>query len=118
MEKTFQFVDGASVDNTTRKLIRRHVMKGKNAGRKIHRPSKLVAKRRPGDCHAFQQLTCIPKSKTDLQCVAPYHGMVARSFHNSLLSLSFPFEFELTPHSTKVISQCEYIKRGAIEVGG
>ncbi|KAI0973203.1 hypothetical protein F4678DRAFT_20777 [Xylaria arbuscula] len=35
-----QFIDNASIDKNTRKLIRSHVAKGKNLGRTIHRPSR------------------------------------------------------------------------------
>ncbi|KAH6665247.1 hypothetical protein B0J14DRAFT_620962 [Halenospora varia] len=42
MEKTFQFVDSsAKVDRVTRKLMRSHVIKGKNAGKTVYRRSRL-----------------------------------------------------------------------------
>lgn len=37
----FQFVDHTSIDKTTRKQIRSHVMKGKNAGRTLKRGSRV-----------------------------------------------------------------------------
>ncbi|KAF5539255.1 hypothetical protein FMEXI_8997 [Fusarium mexicanum] len=40
MEKNFFFVDGLNADKTSKKLMRRHVMKGKNAGKTFHRPSR------------------------------------------------------------------------------
>ncbi|KAI1424177.1 hypothetical protein F5Y12DRAFT_715530 [Xylaria sp. FL1777] len=40
-----QFIDNASIDKKTRKLIRSHVAKGKNLGRTIHRPSRHPRKR-------------------------------------------------------------------------
>ncbi|CAI6310144.1 unnamed protein product [Periconia digitata] len=43
MVKTFHFVNAASDDRKERKEIRRHVMMGKNAGKTIHRPSKIKA---------------------------------------------------------------------------
>ncbi|KAH8680749.1 hypothetical protein BX600DRAFT_504504 [Xylariales sp. PMI_506] len=46
MQQTFRFVDGVQVDKSTRKLMRSHVMKGKNAGKKFHRPSRLEASKR------------------------------------------------------------------------
>lgn len=42
MATQFLFVDsGTQHDRTAKKRMRQHVMKGKNAGRKISRPSKL-----------------------------------------------------------------------------
>ncbi|RGP75148.1 hypothetical protein FLONG3_5832 [Fusarium longipes] len=42
MEHEFLFVDGLHTDKTSKKLMRRHVMKGKNAGKTFHRPSRVV----------------------------------------------------------------------------
>ncbi|KAL7908079.1 hypothetical protein GGI35DRAFT_486222 [Trichoderma velutinum] len=38
---TFYFVDGAQTNRAAKKLVRSHVMKGKNAGKKFHRRSRL-----------------------------------------------------------------------------
>ncbi|CAK7204242.1 hypothetical protein SEUCBS139899_006997 [Sporothrix eucalyptigena] len=38
----FMFVDGMQNDRSTKRQMRRHVMKGKNAGKTIHRPSRLA----------------------------------------------------------------------------
>ncbi|PNP47968.1 hypothetical protein THARTR1_10387 [Trichoderma harzianum] len=38
---TFYFVDGAQTNRAAKKLARSHVMKGKNAGKKLHRRSRL-----------------------------------------------------------------------------
>ena len=43
MERQFLFVDSTSNDRQARKLARSHAMKGKNAGKKIHRRSRLEA---------------------------------------------------------------------------
>ncbi|KAI1051637.1 hypothetical protein LB506_003046 [Fusarium annulatum] len=40
MQQNFFFVDGLNADKTSKKLMRRHVMKGKNAGKTFHRPSR------------------------------------------------------------------------------
>ncbi|CAI6100779.1 unnamed protein product [Clonostachys chloroleuca] len=42
MSNNFFFIDGIQADKNTKKQMRRHVMKGKNVGKKFHRPSKLV----------------------------------------------------------------------------
>lgn len=38
---TFYFVDGAQTNRAAKKLVRSHVMKGKNAGKRFHRRSRL-----------------------------------------------------------------------------
>ncbi|KAI1305061.1 hypothetical protein F5Y03DRAFT_163162 [Xylaria venustula] len=43
---SIQFIDNASIDKNTRRLIRSHVAKGKNLGRTIHRPSRHPRKAR------------------------------------------------------------------------
>src|ERR1700712_2166697 len=99
MEKTFHFVDGAQVGRTNRSLIRSHVMKGKNAGRKVHRPSKLMAKRRPDNYNSFQRISCLPKDEgTNVQSTRSYQPIIDRNFQNALLTLSFLLGFELTPN--------------------
>ena len=47
---SFEFVDNAGIDRRARKLIRSHVMKGKNAGRTVTRASrKLLIRRQEHD---------------------------------------------------------------------
>jgi hypothetical protein len=109
MEKTFQFVDSRKVDKTTRKQIRSHVMKGKNAGRKLHRSSRLVGRRRYDHCSSFQRIACVTDDEqTNEERGYSGYAMIARNIQNSLLTLSFPFKFELSPHSIKVVNQCKY----------
>ncbi|KAG5665381.1 hypothetical protein KAF25_009506 [Fusarium avenaceum] len=40
MEQNFFFVNGLKADKNSKKLMRQHVMKGKNAGKTFHRPSR------------------------------------------------------------------------------
>ncbi len=42
METKFHFVDALSTDRQAKKLMRQHVMRGKNAGRKLNRPTKAA----------------------------------------------------------------------------
>ncbi|CAH0058085.1 unnamed protein product [Clonostachys solani] len=42
MSNKFLFIDGIQADRNAKKQMRRHVMRGKNAGKTFHRPSKLV----------------------------------------------------------------------------
>lgn len=43
MGDKFFFVDAVRADRNDKKLMRRHVMKGKNTGKKFHRQSRLAA---------------------------------------------------------------------------
>lgn len=83
MEQTFLFVDGVNADRASKRLMRRHVMKGKNAGKTFHRPSKL------GLQMARRQLTTTT---------------VARPICNPLLT--FPFPVKITPAEGKAIDDC------------
>jgi len=101
MEKTFQFVDSsAKVDRVTRKLMRSHVMKGKNAGKTVHRRSRLElgAGRTPcGDAS-------LPNGARKRN--AEELGPVARNLGNVLRTFQFPVE--LGESSLKIINQCKY----------
>lgn len=105
----FQFVDSAHIDEAARKLIRSHVMKGKNAGRKIDRPSKLSTTRREQteDCNAFRHITSTQTIKTsDAMYTAYTEGAVSKNVFTTLLTLRLPSGIEMTPQTTKVISLC------------
>jgi hypothetical protein len=41
MQTAFLFVDSGGPDREAKRQMRRHVMKGKNVGKKLHRPSRL-----------------------------------------------------------------------------
>jgi hypothetical protein len=41
MAQTFFFINGIHVDKASKRQVRRHVMKGKNAGKTVNRPSRL-----------------------------------------------------------------------------
>lgn len=108
MEKTFCFVDGITNDEKSKKLMRRHVMKGKNAGRKIQRRSRLdvqVSRNHPrisddqknqiGRVHHSEWRYLSPKS-------------LSIELGNTFFTLSLPVE--VTPYSLDVINKCELCK--------
>lgn len=103
MEKSFQFVDGTNIDNITRKTIRSHVMKGKNARRTVHRPSRLTLTRRPPPGHKAAQRT--PRESRKEEDSTSISMNVSRNLGSLFLTVKFPIE--LTPHSVKVVNQCE-----------
>jgi hypothetical protein len=82
MENNFFFVDGLQADRASKKLMRRHVMKGKNAGKTFHRPSKANQ-------------------------VVRYHAMdrIARPIGTQFLT--FPFPVPMTKVASKAIYDCE-----------
>jgi hypothetical protein len=41
MQTAFLFVDSGGPDREAKRQMRRHVMKGKNVGKRLHRPSRL-----------------------------------------------------------------------------
>jgi hypothetical protein len=101
MEKTFQFVDSsAKVDRVTRKLIRSHVMKGKNAGKTVHRRSRLElgAGRTPCGDASLPNGEARKRNAEEL-------GPVARNLGNVLRTFQFPVE--LSENSLKIINQCK-----------
>jgi hypothetical protein len=102
MEKTFKFVDSsAKVDRVTRKLMRSHVMKGKNAGKTVHRRSRfeLSAGRTPCSDACFPNEEARKRNAEEL-------GPVARNLGNVLRTFQFPVE--LSESSLKSIDQCKY----------
>lgn len=107
-------MDGTQVDKTARKRIRSHVMKGKNVGRRIHRPSKLDLSRwRPCDRKHHQQASDLSGGRVNSELWrGPYLSTNIPILGNPFLTLSFPFE--LTPHSQKVIHHCKHGKSGSI----
>lgn len=100
MEKTFQFVDtSAKVDSTTRKLMRSHVMKGKNAGKTVHRRSRreLGAGRATYDDTSFPENEARMRSSEEL-------GPVAKSLGSALRTFQFPVE--LSENALKSVDNC------------
>ena len=105
MDKSFKFVDGngTNIDNIARKSIRSHVMKGKNARRTVHRPSRLTLTSwlPPGNKAAQRtpQRSCKEEDSTSISM------KISRNLGSMFLTFKFPVE--LTPHSVKVVNQCE-----------
>lgn len=55
MTQQFMFIEGLQADMASKKLMRRHVMRGKNAGKKLQRPSRQAAALQPYRHHPDQQ---------------------------------------------------------------
>lgn len=88
--------------------MRSHVMKGKNAGKTFHRPSRLdLARPRP---YHYTTLLRTSRATNEEETSADSRGLcpitIARNLGNVFLTFSFPLE--LTPDSLKVIDQCKH----------
>ncbi|KAB8268312.1 hypothetical protein BDV30DRAFT_17796 [Aspergillus minisclerotigenes] len=102
MEKTFCFIEGFQPGRLSKKLMRRHVMKGKNAGKKIHRGSREALSKdlhQPKAINAsgFHRRPC--KGNTGVGM-----GPVDRKFGDTILTGSFPM-VDVNPYSLNIINQ-------------
>lgn len=103
MGKTFHFIDGLQPDRTSKKLMRRHVMKGKNAGKKIHRASRDGLSK---DVHWIKAVnTSDPHGDRSVDL-----GRVDRKFGDTILTGSFPM-VAVNRCSLNIINQCEGLNR-------
>ncbi|RYP45354.1 hypothetical protein DL768_008291 [Monosporascus sp. mg162] len=99
MDKTFHFVDGIRSDRASRRQMRRFVMKGKNAGKTFHRPSRLKLDRhQPDTSSALARIS----GGADKGALASSTA-IERVFGNVFLTLSLPVEF--SPHSLRIINE-------------
>ncbi|KAL3703951.1 hypothetical protein TMatcc_009641 [Talaromyces marneffei ATCC 18224] len=99
MDRKFLFVDGIQTGKTARQRIRRHVMNGKNAGKKVHRRSRLDLLR-PTPYYQKQSTSqqceteivdkeiTVTSKEQSLACPLMNH----RSLGNSFRTLSYPVE--------------------------
>jgi hypothetical protein len=115
MDQKFLFVDGVQTGKAARQRIRRHVMNGKNAGKKVQRRSRLDLIR-PIPYHQKQndspryEPQIVEEQVTTLACPIMNH----RSFGNLFRTLSYPAE--PTSYTIDAFNQCEqvYLARGSL----
>lgn len=93
---TFLFVDGLSADRSARKRLRQHVMKGKNAGRKLNRRSRASPTERASPVIPPQGLIFNRQNFSLAKHV--------RSFGVTMRSLPFPTK--VTSHDLRTIDEC------------
>lgn len=114
MEKSFCFVNGIANDEETKKVMRRHVMKGKNAGKKIHRRSRL-------DLQDTRSHPSAPNSSSRIYADQNQNENVNHAewrylspkrlsieLGNVLLTFSLPVQ--VSPYSLEVINKCKTVK--------
>lgn len=104
----YQFVENDKIDGAARKLIRRHVMKGKNAGKIRMRPTRNVESEELLSLPSFQSFRPkVPAStlSTFIQGDATEISRIPWTIGGSFSLLTFPCQKE--PHMGHLIHQCE-----------
>lgn len=112
MGQEFLFVDGVETGKAARQQIRRHVMNGKNVGKKVHRRSRLDLIR-PTPYYQKQkdyqqcesQIIEAEYCSKDQSLACPI--MTHRSLGNPFLTLSYPVQ--TTSYTINVFNQCKQI---------
>ena len=113
MHQDFFFIDGIQADKTSKRLMRRHVMKGKNAGRTLHRPSRTKQRVSRSQAQFVSTLaTCDTANEHEqhdnaLDWLLPLSPafMVSKRLGNGL-SLGIPIQ--VTRESLEVINECKH----------
>ena len=102
---SYRFVENEKINGPTRKLIRSHVMKGKNVGKIRSRP---IGKARRQTCLTDQ--SCVPdllgaNSPKSPQCDATDIVSVSREFGDNFSHLTF--SCHSAPDIKRLIHQCK-----------
>lgn len=112
MEKSFHFVDTTQNDKASRRQVRRFVMKGKNAGKTVHRPSRMAAlakhhqqQANTSSSSSSMALSRVTASDGDMEALFAYSGALATKYRDMYPTFSLPVK--VAPHSLKIINQCE-----------
>ncbi|PVI05439.1 hypothetical protein DM02DRAFT_668366 [Periconia macrospinosa] len=113
MTQTFHFVNGACADRKERKELRRHVMIGKNAGRTIHRPSRIKAFQQKSLELRDENVASIC-TKRDFERDSMNSGKVGKVPQWRLSEVkSVAFPVELTPQYAEIVATfLEFIADG------
>jgi len=110
----FQFVSSGPLDRNTRKKLRSHVMKGKNAGKRVHRASRLDLARRTAIDMTIPRFRLRRLLDADNSTdSSDEHGIpqfqsesVSRNLSNIFLTFGTPME--LSPGSLSIINHCMF----------
>ncbi|KAK7751742.1 hypothetical protein SLS62_006227 [Diatrype stigma] len=106
MERSFHFVDTTRNDKASKRRMRRFVMKGKNAGKTIHRPSRLALaenhRRPPQSSTGSTALARVTGDDVDKNALFTYSGALTMEYRHCLPTYSLPFK--VAPHLLKVIN--------------
>ena len=114
MHQDFFFIDGIHADEASKRLMRRHVMRGKNVGRTLHRPSRLKTRVPRSQAQPVATLA-ICDSADDLEqhkdgpdwlLPFPRAVMPSKRLGSGFSLLRLPVG--VTPESLEVINECKY----------
>lgn len=113
MEKSFFFIDGVSADRNSKRQMRRHVMKGKNTGKLLHRRSRLGQHVLGGAPSTTITANASKRSHYSISKeadypTAPLSSSVDEAFGHALLALILPTTVEITASSLCIINECEH----------
>lgn len=101
---SFVFVENATIDRKTRRKIRSHVMQGKNAGRTIHRASRIHGHPRPSPAKTDERVThkrsehCPKKPRTGTSVVETPQKMLGHMFSGQIFPVTLSWENRRTIH--------------------
>lgn len=105
MTQAFEFIDLAKNDKATRRRARSHAMRGKNAGRKIQRHSRLGAEQK-----SKVQSGTVTKTgllQTDVRSANYLNSVYRGALGDMLLTVSYPIE--VASRNKRIINDCEFI---------
>ena len=109
MAQPFQFVDGLNPDRASKRRMRQHVMKGKNAGRTVQRKSRLDVLAKWHNAPADVNISTIAKPLVEEERHGNGEDMPVPDpemrFGGAFQSLALPVEVAAYP--MKVINDCE-----------
>lgn len=113
MEKTFYFVDGIHADRGAKRLMRRHVMKGKNAGKRLHRPSRLALPELSRRTHNADNINIERATGRFKSAEGHFNDREFISLNTEASRLgkeiaAFTLPVKVTPHSVLVINDCTF----------
>lgn len=100
MVGNFHFVDALGANRASKRLARRHVMKGKNAGRTIRRGAKREAVRRQGP----RDVTPTEEEEVQGMEVVASPTEAPRYLGSQMLTVAAPVR--ITSYALRVVNQC------------
>ena len=116
MATTFHFVNSTegTADQASRRSLRRHVMKGKNAGKTLSRSSRTRLAEREADTATKYRNILVPNAKngaetTDRGAISTITGpsSVLKNASNDCY-FSFAFPIKITKTELDIMNMCKY----------
>jgi hypothetical protein len=99
---SFEFIDNSNIDRRSRKVIRRHVAKGKNAGKVISRPKHSEARSKAATKQA--SVDALIEQAAVVARELAFRPPLERQFSDSLAVMTFPAE--VSARSRGMVQNC------------